>query len=245
MPGKHWPYSMPQKNTNSHDHLEIISDSKITIDGLLKTLKHNEDTGWIGVENRELLKATVSYLRKRAGYTILTKVKGHSSIEGNKRADELAKTGAEMLDGPGMSTIPAKGYYTSGVRLATALQALLYRGILERKPTPTRRSTLINLDKARWAIKEINGDLPMDKNLWRSLKHKTITKETRAFLWKAMHNTFKTGEYWEKIPHYKIQSKCHVCDATEDMNHILTECEATGQETIWRLTRKLCERRDL
>lgn len=108
-----------------------------------------------------------------------------------------------------------------------------------------RRGTLINLDIARWALKENNGNPPSDVNLWRSLKNKAITKETRAFLWKAMHNAFKIGEYWEKILHYKMCSKCHICDTMENMNHILTEYKATGQETIWELTRRLCKHRGL
>lgn len=44
-----------------------MSDSKITIDGLTKSLKHYKDTGWIEVENKEILRATALHLRRRLG----------------------------------------------------------------------------------------------------------------------------------------------------------------------------------
>lgn len=171
-------------------------------------------------ENKEILQATVSYMRRRTGQVILMKVKGHSNIEGNDKANKLAKLGAQLQTAQYDDIAPIPGYHATGMRLNSASQAILYKGILKRSPPP-RRGTIINLDRIRWAIKESNGSALMDKNIWRALRDRTITKEARAFLWKATQNAYKIGEYWEKIPNYKTRSKCHVCDTTEDMEHIL------------------------
>lgn len=190
---------------NSSDHLEILSDSKITIDGLTKRLKDWEDRGWIGVENKEILQATAAKLRNRKGKTLLTKVKGHSGLKGNEEADEQAKKGAQMQHDDKTKEVLTKEKkdYITGARLNIASQALLYRGILEGTPPPQRRGTTINLDRIRWAIKDLNGTFPTDKSIWGALRDRTITKESRAFLWKATHNAYKVGEYWSKIPDFE------------------------------------------
>ncbi|KAG6876024.1 hypothetical protein C0993_006191 [Termitomyces sp. T159_Od127] len=121
------------KDTNAEDHLEILSDSKITLDSLTKSLEKWEDIGWIGVENREILQATASHLRARKGQTILTKVKGHSGLEGNEMADELAKKGANLEGVADVDVTPKKGHYKVGVKLSKASQALLYKGIIEEQ----------------------------------------------------------------------------------------------------------------
>ena len=56
---------------------------------------------------------------------------------------------------------------------------------------------------ARWAIKDYNGKTPTDPQIWGSLKDKALQKEIRVFLWKAFHNAFKIGKYWEHIENYE------------------------------------------
>lgn len=124
--------------TDEDDHLEILSDSKITIEGLTKHLTEWEDKGWVGIENKEILQAIAAKMRSRKGQTILTKVKGHSGLIGNDRADELAKEGAKMNNENQMNINPPRGNYALGMKLSTATQALLYKGILGGKPPPLR-----------------------------------------------------------------------------------------------------------
>lgn len=233
------------KNTNTNDHLEIPSDSQISIEGLTKSLQRWEDNGWVGVENREILQAAASHMRARVGQTIFTKVKGHSGVVGNDEADALAKKGTQTQLEIGPDLSPARGFYEEGAKLSEASQALLYRDIMEKKQVPWRKGTTINLDITRWAVADLNESLPTDRNIWKSLKDRTLTKESHAFLWKAMHNAYKMGEYWDRIPNYEMRSKCHICDTTEDLEHALTQCKATGQEAIWELTGELCRARGL
>ncbi|KNZ79180.1 hypothetical protein J132_11175 [Termitomyces sp. J132] len=221
------------QTANPQDHLEILSDSKITIDRLTTHLRKREDKGWIGAKNQEIFKAITAQMRARKGFTILKKVKGHSGVEGNEQADELAKEETQKKESLNKIYLtPTEGFHHTRAKLSKATQALLYRGILERKPCPVRRGMAINLDKARWVLKEANGDLPSDGCIWKSMKDSTITKESRALLWKATHNAYKIGNYWEKIPGYEHRGWCPKCNTTKSMEHILTECKASGQRQI-------------
>jgi len=60
-----------------------------------------------------------------------------------------------------------------------------------------------------------------------------------------MHNSYKVGRYWERIPNYGERGHCRECDTTETMEHILTECRASGQTEIWALTKELCEKKSI
>lgn len=98
----------------------------------------------------------------------------------------------------------------------------------------------------RWAIHDINQEAPTDKRIWLSLKDRSISREARAFLWKAMHNAYKVGRYWESIPNFKRRALCAECgNATETLEHILTECKMSGQDTIWKIVGLIHERRDV
>ncbi|KAJ3748252.1 ribonuclease H-like domain-containing protein, partial [Lentinula raphanica] len=73
--------------------LTILSDSKTAIDGLTRNRQRWEDNGFIGVANATEIQTTIAALRERSTPTTLKWVKGHSGLEGNDKADELAKLG--------------------------------------------------------------------------------------------------------------------------------------------------------
>lgn len=80
----------------------------------------------------------------------------------------------------------------------------------------------------------------MNQTLWTSLRSKDFTPKIRAFLWKVMHNAYKVGKYWINIPSCEQRAQCHACEGVEEsMEHILTECRASGQETIWNLAEEV------
>ncbi|KAF9555220.1 hypothetical protein CPC08DRAFT_744282 [Agrocybe pediades] len=97
----------------------------------------------------------------------------------------------------------------------------------------------------RHAVEDTFGKRPSDEQIWLSLRRKEIGLRPRAFLWKAVHNAYKIGRWWERIQNYEYRGRCQVCNTTETMEHILTECQASGQETIWRLARNLWLKKDL
>ncbi|KAF5378486.1 hypothetical protein D9615_007135 [Tricholomella constricta] len=227
--------------------LHILSDSKIVIDGLTKNLTTWEDKGWIGVSNKDILKATVAQLRTRKGKTLFTKVKGHSGDVGNDGADTLANEGAtkDIANADAVDLQIPPNFDLSGAKLATMTQALLYHGIMELPTTTIRRKTLIHLDMVRHTIKDNAGNLPSDKRIWNSLYCKDISRNISAFLWRAMHNSYPIGEFWSRIPNFEHRSQCQTCNAEESMEHILTVCPDSCQSTIWRLAENLWSRKGL
>ncbi|TDL17429.1 ribonuclease H-like protein [Rickenella mellea] len=215
--------------------LHIMSDSTYVIDGLTENLHAWEDRGWIGVSNKDLMQATAARLRLRGNITIFQKVKGHSGDVGNDGADREAAKGAEKETADDIDLTVPKNFVISGAKLSKMTQALLYKGIMERKTRTIRRGTTICLDMTRYAVQEISKSLPTDSKIWHAIRSPDISRNIRAFLWRCMHRAQRCGEWWHNIPNYEHRADCHVCETTESMEHILTECNVSGQETIWNL----------
>ena len=75
--------------------------------------------------------------------------------------------------------------------------------------------------------------------IWLSLKNRDIAKNIRAYLWKCMHDAHHCGAFWLRIPGYEQRATCQVCGCDKSMEHIVTECRVSGQDTVWKLTRML------
>ncbi|PPR01210.1 hypothetical protein CVT24_006120 [Panaeolus cyanescens] len=177
------------------------------------------------IKNKELIRSTLAYLRARIGQTILQPgtCPNAGNILGAREIVDIHK-----IDAP-------ENFRVTGLKLVNMTQATAYRAILEwnenqkrgpnSKTNPrtdhdgnsTRRATKIKLDIARHAVLENVGSSPTDEILWRSLRNKTISKNIRAFMWTAMHNGQKCGEYWTKM----------------------TNLEHRGQNLIWELAQEL------
>jgi len=55
-----------------------------------------------------------------------------------------------------------------------------------------------------------------------------------------MHGAYKVGKYWRHIPTFEQRGLCHACENVEEsMEHILTECRASGQEETWKIAEEL------
>ena len=227
------------KTTPKETPLLIRSDSEYVINGLTKNLTHWEDKGWIGVSNSEMFKATAAWLRSRSSTTSLQWVKGHNGETGNKGADRLAGEGALLPQAENLNLDAPANFVHTGAKLATMTQASLYMGILEQKKSQERMGTIVSLDLARWAIKDLSNKLPIDSAIWKSIRNKDITRKIREFLWKSMHNAHKCGKFWNNIPGLEQRATCPVCNEEESMEHILLECNAPGQKIIWKLTKEL------
>ena len=58
------------------------------------------------------------------------------------------------------------------------------------------------LDITRYAVVDAFGALPSNQKIWKSIHNKDLLRPLKAFLWKALHNTHKVGNYWENIPNW-------------------------------------------
>ncbi|KAJ4480834.1 hypothetical protein J3R30DRAFT_3287510 [Lentinula aciculospora] len=47
--------------------------------------------------------------------------------------------------------------------------------------------------------------------IWRSIHHKDINRKAWYFLWMAIHNGYKVGDYWKHIPSTEPRAECLYC----------------------------------
>ncbi|KAJ7046841.1 hypothetical protein C8F04DRAFT_937485 [Mycena alexandri] len=226
--------------------LEIKSDSQVSINGLTKNLKKWEDEGFLGVENRKLFRATVSALRKRKARTIFTWVKGHAGDAGNEAADILAKEGTRKPIPSLVEIRENTALLLPGAKLQSMTQSKAYKMIRQAKMKKgryrdklNRRATARNMELAKEAAADDNGELPETSRVWKSTRHNDISRSVRFFLWMLIHDGYKVGKHWAKIEGHEFKATCTHCGITETMEHILTKCDAPGQEKIWELASEL------
>ncbi|KAJ4501346.1 hypothetical protein C8R41DRAFT_892509 [Lentinula lateritia] len=232
--------------TDAERDLIIHSDSKTMIQGLTTHLQKWEDTGFMGKSNAHEIQATVASLRKRKAPTTLHWVKGHAGLEGNERADNLAMEGRlkETADEIDLTIDPDTRI--TGAKLKCIMQSLAQKFIRQKKmKTKTyqkalsRRITACGIGRAKACAKEAFGYTPTTEAIWKSIRHRDLGKKIRTFLWMLIHGGYKIGEYWEKIPGFENRATCAHCQMVESMEHILVECQAPGQEEVWKLTKNL------
>jgi hypothetical protein len=128
------------------------------------------------------------------------------------------------------------------MNLKRATQASLYKGIRRRKKQARqeRRATKENLDIARHNVNSRTNSLPNDEQIWASVRNNAIhNKKAKQFLWKLIHGALLCGRFWEKMNNYENRSVCVPCNTLESPEHILTECEFSGQKTVWSIVNDL------
>ncbi|EJD44641.1 hypothetical protein AURDEDRAFT_65124, partial [Auricularia subglabra TFB-10046 SS5] len=77
-----------------------------------------------------------------------------------------------------------------------------------------------------------------------SLKSRNLSRGTRDFLWKGLHDTHKISRYFSKMPQpWKDYEHCQMCGCVELMEHILFECPDSGQARAWALVHAFLARK--
>lgn len=102
-----------------------------------------------------------------------------------------------------------------------------------------RTATNHNMDIAIEAATESRGDPPDRKTIWKAIRNKDLSRSIRYFFWMVLHDGYKIGKYWNKMPALADRGKCEWCEQPETMEHILTECDAPGQKAVWELASEL------
>jgi len=231
------------QNTPGNQDLRICSDSRFAIDGLTKHAQNWEAKDWIAIRHGKLFKCTTAWIRARTGKTTLKWVKGHAGIEGNEGADKLAAEGTQKeperteID----LRIPADTMVT-GANLADITQSMIYHH-LTNKGDMSRIATKRSIEKIQIATKEIFGTTPTEQAIWKSMRHKDVTRKIRDFLWKNAHGLYRLGNFWKHIPGCEDRAECPICGKEDTLAHIITECDSVEKNTVWDQTNELWKRR--
>ena len=231
------------KNASENQPLRIKSDSKFAIEGLTTYAREWEEKDWIGIAHGPLFKCTTAWIRARTATTTLQWVKGHSGVEGNEGADRLAAEGTQK--NPERDDIDLRipaDTMTTGAALAHTSQSLIYK-YLTNSQNIDRVATNRSKEKIKIATKEIFEETPTDEAIWKSMRHKDITRKIRDFLWKHAHGIYRLGAFWTHIPGCENRAECPMCGKYDTFEHIITECDSTERKTVWDQANRLWKRR--
>ena len=219
----------------------IKTDSMYVVHGLTKNLPTWENLGWMYSKHANLFKNITAWVRYRSNTTKITWVKGHNGTNGNEEADKLAGEGANLELPPTAPppTPPPANTIPTGAKLDALAQRDFYYGIKKAARPPPRKGSENNLGRIQACAEIYYERSPTHEAIWKSVRHKDLTKKTQEFMWKCIHNAFKIGRFWSNIPTYETRGICIHCETEESMEHILTECTAPGRTEIWALANQL------
>ncbi|KAF8287615.1 hypothetical protein DL93DRAFT_2123344, partial [Clavulina sp. PMI_390] len=154
-----------------------------SINALTKYLTKNEDKGYLGAENVDLIQATVATLRLRTGSTLFKWVKGHSEIAGNEGADRLAAQGASKPKDDTPYLLAPMRLVPTGIRLECATQSLVYKALCKFANPEERATTTDLLSRTRDKICEAWKVSPTNNRIWSALhKSEIISRNVKQFL---------------------------------------------------------------
>jgi ribonuclease HI len=197
-----------------------------------------EAKDWLGASDPTLVKAIVAALRGRGTKCSFCEI---SEPETNtmKKVKDLAVSGLDGAPPDHINTEIPEGYMLSGISLAKGTQSSFYRAIKSKMKKVERMKTTVMLDITRHAVKDLTGSMSTDEEIWWSIRDKDITRTTREFMFKCLHQAYKCGEYWKHITNFEHWGICQTCGVDESIEHVLLECTAPGQSTIWNLAEEL------
>ncbi|KAJ7145978.1 ribonuclease H-like protein, partial [Mycena epipterygia] len=230
------------QHTSREQPLKIHCAKSTVRVAMTQQIQDMEDRGWIGVINREPLRALAAELTARTAPTIFEDgdPNGNGQIlEGRAGAARLAKDGCQGASPSQINLNPDPAFSLRGAKLATLTQAIAYAGIKELKGVVSRNATSKNIELVTEAVKHNFGRVPTAEQIWKSIRNKDFTRQLKNFLYKSLHSAHKIGPYWKHIPECEERGICQFCNETEDLEHILLRCRKPGQQLVWSLAKDL------
>ncbi|KAJ7244742.1 hypothetical protein B0H12DRAFT_1128559, partial [Mycena haematopus] len=112
-------------------------------------------------------------------------LQGHAGDKGNEGADRLAGEGSAKFD---PDPIDLRPHVHAPRSKASSTEAIISTKL-------KREATEKNMEYAREAIEDMEGEAPLVAKIWKSTKHKDISQNIRFFwryfLWMLIHDGYK------------------------------------------------------
>ena len=161
----------------------------------------------------------------------------------NKKATAqcLAKTALEKPQCNEIDINTDCKWTLAGKKLKNSTQHSLYQGITKWKlGNKPRQQTEIQLAITTYAVQDLTGETPTHDKIWSAIHKCDLSKQIRNYLWKILHNAYKIGSFWRRIPNMEHCDRCILCGESESMEHIVIECpNSNAISSIWNLAKNL------
>ncbi|KAJ7193978.1 hypothetical protein GGX14DRAFT_378382 [Mycena pura] len=214
--------------------LTIYSTQQYVREAMNKKFQRWEHEGWVGVQNRDILRCVAAELKARKAPTYFRVAEpGTAAREACKRVARLAKRAARGSAVANWDLTLPPNMALPGLSLQGNRQKNFYRSIQKTKKLAPRASTERHLKLIREAMCGTFGRYVSDADIWASLNAKDFLPKPAQFLWRGVHNAHKIGSYWTHIPECEDRAVCRDCGELEDLNHILVQCKSPERELIW------------
>ncbi|KAJ6475181.1 hypothetical protein DFH09DRAFT_1379831 [Mycena vulgaris] len=163
-------------------------------------------------------------------------------------ADKLADQGRQEDAAPIVDLNIPRSVLVPGVKLRGITQLSAYKLIRAQKmkrpqyqEALDRTATVRNIIYAQDAAAGDGENIPTAAQIWKSVRHKDITRSIQYFLWMVIHEGYALVDHWRHFTGYEDRGICNKCGVPESITHILTQCDENGQETIWEMVSELWE----
>ncbi|KAJ7744622.1 hypothetical protein B0H16DRAFT_1322072 [Mycena metata] len=211
-------------------------------DLIIKNLKSAptwEDRGWVETRNKDVLIALMSELRARTAKTSFCESKGGQYALGCAQAQALASEAAQRNNADAINVTARPETVLRGAKLSKLTQSTAYKLIKSLREKVSRKATDEVVKLVQSTVKQLYLYMPTTTMVWKSTRHKDITRQIRSFLWRCLHSSLRIGKYWKHIPECEDRELCLTCGVTEDLDHIMVQCNRPGQAEVWKLAEKL------
>ncbi|KAJ7152167.1 hypothetical protein C8R43DRAFT_886456 [Mycena crocata] len=218
--------------------ITVFSKSHTLRMAMTQRLQPMEDKGWIGIADRDPLRALAAELKARTGLTIFKDSKPSENRDFGE-ATALAITGTQSQEPSQLNFEPERSTELRGVKLSALTQALAYAGIKALRATAYRKATDNNVKQIQVAVNINFKYIPTPAQIWSSIRTKDLSRQVRNFYWKSIHSAHRIGPFWKHIPECEERGTCQFCGELEDLEHIALKCRRPGQTQVWALAKEL------
>jgi hypothetical protein len=222
-------------------------------DELIHKLAEHEDTGYIGRKQPYMTRLAVARLRKRTASTTLVSPEHKAADRRADEAEALARAAQNddyVAPRSLKMAIQDDEPHLTGAKLSSLTQKQAYQGVREKMMLEYRKRprAAAMMERAQAEAEDAFGVIPTEENIWKSMRHKDLSRECRHFLYRVMHDSYMVGSHWDR-PSFKdeLQARKNCrhknCGGEDTLEHILFYCEAPGREKVWNLAKALWEKK--